>query len=113
MEILRKIIFFEVKSKYTDLFKRKNYPLSNFLINNLLKDNKNFEGCFSEDKIILLETNKSLICDLQNSNQNGSQWCSTTRKNNTIFIFDSFGIEEIPSEIYKIYKKFKTITNIY
>ena len=61
----------------------------------------------------MLDNNKSLIYNLQNSNQKGSHWCSITRKNNTIFIFDSFGIGEIPSEIYKIYKKFKIITNIY
>ena len=105
--------FFEVKSKYPDLFKKKFYPLSKILINNLLKDNKNFSGCFSKDRIILLDNNKSLIYNLQNSNQNGSHRCSITRKNNTIYIFDSFGIGEIPSEIYKIYKKFKIITNIY
>ena len=34
-------------------------------------------------------------------------------KNNTIYIFDSFGIGEIPSNIYEIYKKFKIITNVY
>ena len=105
--------FFEVKSKYPDLFKRKNYPLSNLFINNLLKDNKNFEGCFSKDRIILLNNNKSLIHNLQNSNQNGSHWCSITRRNNIIYVFDSFRIGEIPSEIYKIYKDFKIITNIY
>ena len=31
-------IFFEVKNKYPSLFQRKNYPLSNILINNLLKN---------------------------------------------------------------------------
>ena len=108
-----KIIFFEIKSKYPDLFKKKFYPLSNIFINDLLKDNKNFSGCFSKDKIILLDDNKSLIYNLQNSDQNGSHWCSIARRNNTIFIFDSFGIGEIPSEIYKIYKDFKIITNIY
>ena len=107
------MIFLEVKSKYSDLFKRKNYLLSNLFINNLLKDNKNFSGCFSKDRIILLKNNKSLIHNLQNSNQNGSHWCSITRRNNAIFLFDSFRIEEIPSEIYKIYKNFKVITSIY
>ena len=109
---IKKIFFFEVKSKYSDLFKKINYPLSNIFINNLLKDNKNFSGCFSKDRIILLDNNKSLIYNLQNSNQNGSHWFSITRKNNTIFIFDSFGIGEIPPEIYKIYNNFKIITNI-
>ena len=113
MEVLKKTIFFEVKSKYLDLFKRKNYLLSNIFINNLLKDNNFFEGCFSKDRIILLDNNKSLIYNLQNSNQNGSHWCSISRRNNVIFIFDSFGIGEIPSEVYKIYKNFKIITNIY
>ena len=53
-----KNIFFEVKTKYPDLFKKKFYPLSNIFINNLLKDNKNFSGCFSKDRMILLDNNK-------------------------------------------------------
>ena len=61
----------------------------------------------------MLDNNKSLIYNLQNSDQNGSHWCSITRKNNTIFVFDSFAVAEIPPEIYKIYKDFKIITNIY
>ena len=108
-----KKFFFEVKTKYPDLFKKKFYPLSNIFINNLLKDNKNFSGCFSKDRIILLDNNKSLIYNLQNSNKKGSHWCCIKRINNTIYVFDSFGIGEIISEIYKIYKKFKIITNIY
>ena len=61
----------------------------------------------------MLDNNKSLIYNLQNSNQNGSHWCALLRRNNSIFIFDSFGIGEILKEIYKIYKDFKIITNIY
>ena len=44
--IRNKNIFFEVKSKYQELFKTRNYPLLNIFINNLLKDNKNFSGSF-------------------------------------------------------------------
>ena len=54
-----------------------------------------------------------MIYNLQNSDEKGSHWCSITRRNNVIFVFDSFGIGEIPSEIYKIYKTFKIVTNIY
>ena len=36
-----------------------------------------------------------------------------SRKNNNIFIFDSFGIGHIPKNIYNIYKNFNIITNIY
>ena len=42
--------FFEVKSKYPSLFERKNYPLSNIFINNLLKDEEQFSGVFRKIK---------------------------------------------------------------
>ena len=106
-------IFFEVKSKYPSLFERKNYPLSNIFINNLLKNFKHFEGVYSKDQIPLIENNKSLIFNLQNSDQFGSHWVSLSRKNNNIFIFDSFGIGHIPNKLYKIYKNYNIITNIY
>ena len=54
-----------------------------------------------------------MICNANNSDKKSGHWCSITRKNNTCYVFDSFGIGEIPSEIYKIYKNFKIITNIY
>ena len=70
-------------------------------------------GRYSKDRIIALDNNKNLIYNLQNSNENGSHWCSITRRNNTINIFDSFGIGEILPNIYKIYNNFKVNTNIY
>ena len=105
--------FFEVKNKYPSLFERKNYPLSNVFINNLLKNFKNFEGCYSKDQIPLVENNKSLIFNLQNSYQKGSHWVSLSRKDSDIFIFDSFGVGDIPNNLYKIYKNHNIITNIY
>ena len=35
------------------------------------------------------------------------------KKINNIFIFDSFGIGDIPNNLYKIYKNYNIITNIY
>ena len=78
-----------------------------------MRNNNNFSGCYSKDQIILLVDNKSLIYNLQNSYQKGSHWCSITRRNNTIYVFDSFGIGEIPLEIYNIYKNYQIVTNIY
>ena len=78
-----------------------------------MRNNYNFSGCYSKDQIILLDDNKSLIYNLQNSYQKGSHWCSITRKNNTIYVFDSFGIGQIPLEIYNIYKNYQIVTNIY
>ena len=54
-----------------------------------------------------------MIYNLQNYNEKGSHWCSIKRRNNIIYVFDSFGIGEAPSEIYKIYKKHKIVTNTY
>ena len=51
--------------------------------------------------------------NLQNSNQSGSHRISLSRKDNNIFIFDSFGIGHTPKNIYEIYKNFNIITNIY
>ena len=95
--------FFETKLKYPELFKRKNYPLSNIfiIINNLLKDYKNFIRCFSKDQIPLTENNKSMIIYLHNSNEPGSHWIALKRVNKTIFVFDSFGIGyQIPTYRY-------------
>ena len=113
MEFLEIEIFFEVKSKYPSLFERKNYPLRNIFINNVLKNLKNFEGCYSKDQIPLIENNKSLIFNLENSYQTGSHWVGLSRQNNNIFIFDSFGIGDIPNKLYKIYKNYNIIENIY
>ena len=106
-------IFFVAKLEYPELFKRKNDPLSNIFLNNLLKDNKNFIGCFSKDQIKLIENNKSMIINLQNSNEPGSHWIALKIVNNTIFVFDSFGVGYLPIRIFKVYKDYKIITNIY
>ena len=106
--------FFEqIKNKYPELFKKINYPLSNIFINNLLKDEKSYLDTFSKDEIPLIENNKSLIFNLQNSSQTGSHWIALSRNNKNIFIFDSFGVGHIPKNIYERYKNFNIITNIY
>ena len=51
--------------------------------------------------------------NLQNSNKPGSNWIGLPRKNNKILIFDSFGVGDIPNKLYKIYKNYNIITNIY
>ena len=46
-------------------------------------------GCFSKDQIFVIENNKSMIMNLQNSYEIGSHWIALKRVNNTIFVFDS------------------------
>ena len=83
-----------------------NYPLSNIFINNLLKNEKSYVNTFSKDEIPLIENNKSLLFNLQNSDKSAGHWCSLSRKNNDIFIFDSFAVGHVPKNIYDIYKNF-------
>ena len=53
------------------------------------------------------------MINLNNSYEPGSHWIALKRVNNTIFVFDSFGIGYIPLGIFKVFKNFKIITNIY
>ena len=82
-------------------------------MNNLSKDFKNFKGCFSKDQIKLIGDNKSMITNLQDSNQPESHWVALKRVKNTIFLFDSFGVGYIPIGIFEVYKNYKIIANIY
>ena len=54
-----------------------------------------------------------MIINLQNSYEPGSHWIALKRFNNEIYVFDSFGIGYLPVIIFKIFKNFKIITNIY
>ena len=78
-----------------------------------MKDEESYLNTFSKDEIPLIENNKSLIFNLQNFNQTGSHWISLSRKDNNIFIFDSFRIGHIPKNIYEIHINFNIIANIY
>ena len=103
-----------MKNKYPELFDKKNYPLSNIFINNLLKDEKYFKGCYAKDKIPLIKNDKSIIFNTRNLYEDEiGHWIALSRTNNDIFIFDSFGVGHVPKNIYKIYKNFNIITNIY
>ena len=64
-------------------------------------------GCFSKDQIKLIENNKSMIINLQDSNQPGSHWIVLKRVKNSIFVFDSFGIGYISVGIFKVFKNLK------
>ena len=75
-----------MKTKYPSLFERKNYPLTNIFINNLLRNFKIFSGCYSKDRIHLIENGKSLIFNLENSDQKGSHWMGLSRKNDLLLI---------------------------
>ena len=87
------------------------YPISNFKINEILKNDKNYIGTFSKDNVPILKNNQSSIVNLADSNKNGTHWIAMKFINNKLFYFDSYGIPFIPDIIKKQYNKI--ITNIY
>ena len=87
------------------------YPISNFKINEILKNDKNYIGTFSKDNVPILKNNQSTIVNLANLNDKGTHWIAMKFINNKLFYFDSYGIPFIPDIIKKQYDKI--ITNIY
>ena len=87
------------------------YPISNFKINEILKDDNNYIGTFNKNNVPILKNNQSSIVNLADSNDAGTHWIAMKFINNKLFYFDSYGIELIPDIIKKQYDKI--ITNIY
>ena len=89
------------------------YPISNFKINEILKNNKNYIGTFSKNNVPKLKNNQSTIVNLANSNDKGSHWIGMKYVDKELFYFDSYGIPYIPDIIKNQYSDDKIITNIY
>ena len=87
------------------------YPISNFKINEILKDDKFYIGTYSKDNVPILKNNQSTIVNLADSSNKDSHWIAMKFINNKLFYFDSYGIPFIPDIIKKQYKKI--IVNIY
>ena len=105
--VTKKIIFFE-KINNKDL-----YPISNFKINEILKNNKNYIGTFSKNNVPILKNNQSTIVNLADHNTKGSHWIEMKYVDKKLFYFDSYGIPYIPDVIKNQYSDDKIITNIY
>ena len=89
------------------------YPISNFKINEILKNNKNYIGIFSKNNVAKLKNNESTIINLANSYDKGTHWIAMKFINNKLFYFDSYRISFIPDSIKKQYPNSKIIANIY
>ena len=89
------------------------YPISNFKINEILENNKNYIGSFSKNNVPILKNNQSTIVNLANSYDEGSHWIGKKLVDKKLFYFDSYGIPYIPDIIRKKYSNSKIITNIY
>ena len=89
------------------------YPISNFKINEILKNNKNYIGTFSKNNITKLKNNESAIVNLADSNDTGTHWIGMKYIDKKLFYFDSYGIPYIPDIIKNQYSDDKIITNIY
>ena len=68
------------------------YPISNFKINEILKNDENFIGAFSKNNVPNLKNNESSIVNLANSFNKGTHWIAMKFIDNKLFYFDSYGI---------------------
>ena len=93
MFVAKKIIFFE------KINNKSLYPISNFKINEILKNDKNYIGTFSKNNVPILKNNQSTIVNLADHNTKGSHWTSMKYINKTLFYFDSYGIGYMPDVI--------------
>ena len=50
-----------------------------------------YKGSFSSDQIPKLENDECCIANLDDSSKPGSHWISLYKKNNDIYVYDSFG----------------------
>ena len=80
MFIAKKIIFFQ---KIND---KSLYPISNFKINEILKNDKNYIGTFSKNNVLKLKNNQSTIVNLANSFDKGSHWIAMKHIDKNYFI---------------------------
>ena len=95
MFVVKKIIFFE------KIYNKSLYPISNFKINEVFKNSKNYIGTFSKNNVPKLKNNQSTIVNLASLYDKGSHWTSMKFYNNKLFYFDSYGIPFIPVIIKK------------
>ena len=87
------MIFFE------QINKKSLSPNSNFKINEILKNNKNYIGTFSKNNVAILKNNQSTIVNLSDSFNEGSHWIGMKFTDKKLFYFDSYGISYIPDII--------------
>ena len=95
----KKDFFFE-KLNNKDL-----YPISNFKINEILKDDNNYIGTFSKNNVPILKNNQSSIVNLADLSKMGTHWIAMKFIDNKLFYFDSYSIPFIPDIIKNNIKK--------
>ena len=66
--------------------KKSLYSISNFEINEILKNNKNYIGNFSKNNVPKLKNNQLLIVNLADSNDVGSHWIGMKLVDKNYFI---------------------------
>ena len=93
MFVVKKIFFLKKMNN------KSLYPISNFKINEILKNNKEYISTFSKNNVPILKNNESTIVNLADSNDVGTHWIAMKFINNKLFYFDSYGISFIPDVI--------------
>ena len=89
------------------------YSISNFKINKIFKNDRNYIGTFNKNNVLMLKNNESGIINLANKDEKGSHWISIRFYDEKLLYFDGYGIPYIANIIKKQYPNSKIITNIH
>ena len=77
------------------------HPLKNIEISEYYKNEPRFNGVYSRNNLPNKTKKGAYVINLDEYENNGTQWVSLFVKTNEAIYFDSFGIEHIPKEINK------------
>ena len=79
------------------------YPLTNFEIKEYYENEPRFNGVYSRDILPKTIKNGAYVIDLDEYADVGTHWIALYAKNSEVIYFDSFGVENVPKEIKKVY----------
>ena len=79
------------------------YPISNFKINEILENGKNYIGTFSKNSVPILKNNQSTIFNLADSHNRGTHWIAMKYIDKKLSHFDNYGIPFIADIIKNQY----------
>ena len=89
------------------------HPLTNSEIKKYYKNEPRFNGTYFRDDLWNKIKDGAYVINLDEYSDIGTDWIAFYVKNNAITYFDSFGVEDIPTEIKKFIGNKNIKTNIF
>ena len=89
------------------------HPLTNFEIQAYYQNEPRFNGGYSRDNFPDKIKDEAYVINLDEYSDIGTHWIALYVNNKTVTYFDSFGVENIPTETMEFINNKNIITNIF